>query len=100
MHHHINIKTKSNVDHVMSVDTYTRWLCLLEAFEHINHAADVRKLDNTAVENLTKPIAINKFINERYHAMLHDVKVEEHVYDIETYLKTKAQRPVSESSLL
>jgi hypothetical protein len=32
----ISITTKSNQTHVMSVDSYSRWLCLVEALEFIN----------------------------------------------------------------
>ena len=86
--YNVNIKTKSG-DHDFSLETYARWLCLAEAFDYIEKGIEKRKGRDPNIENIVKPIAIQKYIDERYHAMLHDVKVEEHVYDIENFLSKK-----------
>lgn len=58
----------------MSVDEFSRWMCLVEAFYFIETKAEELKLDN--VERLLKPLAIEQYIGERYPSMRHDVGVE------------------------
>ena len=36
----ITLKCKNNVEHKMTVETYTRWLCLMEAITVIDEAAE------------------------------------------------------------
>lgn len=84
--YNVNIKTKTGNDHNMSLESYARWLCLAEAFDYIEKGIERRKDRDINIKNVVKPIAIQKYIDERYHAMLHDVKVEEHVYDIEDFV--------------
>lgn len=73
----ILIKTKSNKTHVMSVDAYTRWLCLAEALQIINEQAQKSKIDLDKNDSWIKPIALQKYIKQRFPAMNHDFKVEE-----------------------
>lgn len=77
----VSIKTSNGTDHSMLTSTYARWLCLVEAFDFINTNAEKFK----SIKPTIKTIAIQKYIDERYHAMLHDVKVEEGLYDLELY---------------
>jgi hypothetical protein len=90
----INIQTKDGSAHNMTLESYARWLCLAEAFDYIDKSIERRKGRDKDIESAIKPIAIQKYIDERYHAMLHDVKVEEHVYDIETFV-TKTLKSTS-----
>ena len=76
----ITLKCKNNVEHKMTVETYTRWLCLMEAITVIDEAAEKKKIDLNKNTDWVKPIAIQKYITERFHSMLHDVKVEEGLY--------------------
>ena len=94
--YNVNIKTKSGDAYDMSLESYARWLCLAEAFEYIDRGIEKRKGRDRNIENIVKPIAIQKYIDERYHAMLHDVKVEEHVYDVEKFLCKKFTQPFLE----
>lgn len=87
--YNINIKTKNGDAHDMSLESYARWLCLAEAFDYIEKGIEKRKGRDENIENVVKPIAIQKYIDERYHAMLHDVKVEEYVYDLESFAAKK-----------
>jgi hypothetical protein len=65
-----------NVD--MSVDEFTRWMCLVEAFDFIEKKAEELNIDT---EELLKPNAIDEYIhgNEtkkfsgRFDSMRHDV---------------------------
>jgi hypothetical protein len=75
----VSVKTKSNITHVMSVDTYTRWLCLVEALQLINQQAEKSKIDLEKNNSWIKPIALQKYINQRFPAMSHDFKVEESI---------------------
>ena len=90
--YNINITTKNGDDHNMSLESYARWLCLAEAFDYIEKGAERRKGRDHDIENNIKPIAIQKYIDERYHAMLHDVKVEEYVYDLESFAAKKVKQ--------
>jgi hypothetical protein len=73
----VSVKTKSNTTHVMTVDTYTRWLCLAEALQLINQQAEKSKIDLEKTDSWIKPIALQKYIKQRFPAMNHDFKVEE-----------------------
>jgi len=75
----ISVKTKSNKTHVMSVDTYTRWLCLAEALQLINQQAVKSKMDLDKNDSWIKPIALQKYIKQRFPAMNHDFKIEENL---------------------
>lgn len=76
----VSITTKSNIKHVMSVETYSRWLCLVEALQHVNHQAKKSKIDLEKSDSWIKPLAFQKYISQRYPSMNHDIKVEEFLY--------------------
>lgn len=62
--------TKTTKD--MSLDEIVRWSCLVEAIsvadaQMIHHGIDPEKFD------WVKPIAIEKYIEERFHSMKHDI---------------------------
>jgi hypothetical protein len=75
----VSIKTKSNKTHVMTIDTYSRWLCLAEALQLINQQAEKSKLDLDKTNSWIKPIALQKYIVQRFPAMNHDFRVEENL---------------------
>lgn len=58
----------------MSATEFTRWACLIEAFDFIREKAEQLGVDN--LELLIKPNAIEKYIEERWVSMLHDVETE------------------------
>lgn len=74
----VSVKTKSNKEHVMDVETYARWLCLVEALEFINQKAKNSKIDLDKNDNWIKPLALQKYIKQRYPSMFHDFKIEEY----------------------
>jgi desulfoferrodoxin (superoxide reductase-like protein) len=80
----ISIKTRKGVEHVMTLETYARWMCLMEAIDVIDKTAKMHNIDLDKRTDWIKPLAIQKYINERYPGMLHDVRVEEHL-DVETF---------------
>lgn len=71
---YIEIKTNNAVER-MSLEEFTRWSCLVEAIDTISKNCQTRNVNMDDV-NWIKPIAIQKYIDERYHSMLHDVTVE------------------------
>jgi len=75
----ISITTKSNKKHIMSVETYTRWLCLVEAIEVINKKAKESKIDLDKSDTWIKPLALQKYINQRFPSLYHDFKIEEYL---------------------
>ncbi len=75
----VSITTKSNKTHVMSVETYARWLCLVESLEFISLKAKECKVDLEENDKWIKPLAIQKYIAQRFPSMYHDFKVEEYL---------------------
>lgn len=58
----------------MDIPEYSRWLCLIEAVQVIDNYSSEFNLN--ADEYEMKPSAIQKYMDERYHAMLKDVQIE------------------------
>ena len=56
----------------MGFDEFVRWACLIEALEVVGGQEDV----NIDSDKWIKPLAFQKYIDERYHSMRHDLKVE------------------------
>lgn len=73
---HITIEKSNGTSEQMTIETYTRWLCLVEALDVITRTASRKKIDLNN-NDWVKPIALQKYIDERYLSMLHDVKCEE-----------------------
>jgi hypothetical protein len=71
----IRIETKKG-DVEMTLTEFARWACLVEAYLFIENKAQELGINPI---NMIKPLAIEKYINERYHAMLSDVQYE---YDL------------------
>jgi len=69
----ITIHRKQGIVEQMSLTSFARWACLVEAFEFIDEKAEELGLD---LKDVVKPLAIEHYINERFPAMLHDVTVE------------------------
>ena len=59
----------------MGFDEFVRWMCLVESLEVISKACDDRNI-KASDTNWIKPLAIQNYIDERYHSMRHDLTVE------------------------
>jgi len=68
----IKINRKDGVEY-MDLDTFSRWMCLVEAYDFIEKYGEEYSIDPS---NLLNANAIEKYITERYHAMRHDVEFE------------------------
>lgn len=73
---YVTINKSNGTSEEMTIETYTRWLCLVEALDVITQTAERKKIDLNN-NDWVKPIALQKYIDERYLSMLHDVKCEE-----------------------
>tara|TARA_R110002020_G_scaffold127131_1_gene285278 strand:- start:1924 stop:2154 length:231 start_codon:yes stop_codon:yes gene_type:complete len=55
----------------MEFNEFVRWACLIEALEVVGG-----KVDNMCDNKWVKPLAFQKYIDERFHSMKHDLTVE------------------------
>lgn len=77
----IEINKRDGSIEEMSIEEFTRWMCLVEAFDFIEQKAKELKVDWL---DMIKPLAIETYIHGnvaqgvdgRYLSMLHDVKCE------------------------
>jgi hypothetical protein len=66
---------KNGTTKTMEFDEFVRWSCLIEGIDYIRKAC----LDNKIVSSddcWIKPLAIQNYIEERFHSMKHDLTVE------------------------
>lgn len=66
---------KDGTTKVMDIDELTRWACLIEGVEKV--AKKYEELNESMeTDDWIKPLAFQKYIDERYHSMKHDLTVE------------------------
>jgi len=65
-------KLKDGTTKEMEFDELVRWACLIEALEVVGGKEDV-EIDS---DKWIKPLAFQRYIDERFHSMRHDLKVE------------------------
>ncbi len=63
---------KDGTTKTMEFEEFVRWCCLIEAVQVVDNQQDV----DTTNDKWIKPLAFQKYIDERYHSMKHDLKVE------------------------
>ena len=58
----------------MSQDEYSRWLCLLEGIEFVSKRVEQLEVRNNIKDiDWIKPLAFQKYIEERFASMKHDL---------------------------
>ena len=65
-------KTKSKnipTEIIDNNEKLSRWLALMEGIEIIEQKATELKVDKTEFDSLLKPLALQKYINERYNSI-------------------------------
>jgi len=72
----INIQC-SEKTHTLKKIEYARWLCLIEAIDLIERKADELKTDLVSDDFWVKPLAFQKYIEQRLETMVIDVDREE-----------------------
>jgi hypothetical protein len=66
---------KNGTEVLMDIDELTRWACLIEGVESV--ASKCQELGvPTESDEWIKPLAFQKYIDERFHSMKHDLTVE------------------------
>jgi hypothetical protein len=70
----VSIERRDGSIEEMSSTEFTRWACLIEAFDIIKQKAEELGVDN--IDLMIKPLAIEKYIEERWLSMKHDVECE------------------------
>lgn len=70
-----NFNLKDGSTKEMEFDEFVRWMCLVESLEVISKACDERKIKSSN-NDWIKPLAIQNYIDERFHSMKHDLTVE------------------------
>ena len=68
----ITIKSGNKIEE-LTLDEFTRWACLAEAFYFLEQKAEELGVD---LDKLLKPLAIEKYLEERFASMRHDVGIE------------------------
>lgn len=97
----INIQTKSKT-HTLKKEEYARWLCLIEAIDLIERKASELKTDIISDDFWVKPLAFQKYIEQRLETMVLDIGREEFNIDIKAaiipkFVETEAQQEEEES---
>jgi len=73
-HIEINLKDKTEA---MSLETYSRWLCLIETIDLVCNKAKQMKVDTANNLDWIKPLAFQKYIEERTESMIDEIKMNE-----------------------
>ena len=58
----------------MDIDELTRWACLLEGIEQVSKKYEDMG-ESMDTNDWIKPLAFQKYIEERFHSMKHDLTV-------------------------
>jgi hypothetical protein len=59
----------------MDINELTRWACLIEGIEKVSNKCEELGIGADGDEWI-KPLAFQKYIEERFHSMKHDLTVE------------------------
>ena len=81
MNKNITLNKKDGTTEEMTQEAFSRWACLVEGIQ----AVDKKLLSANVPDSDTKwvkPLAFEKYIQERYHSMLRDVEVEHELGNI------------------
>lgn len=72
----IEIQCK-NKTHTLKKEEYARWLCLVEAIDLVERKASELKQDISSDDSWVKPLAFQKYIEQRFETMVLDINREE-----------------------
>ena len=71
----IKFELKSGKPCEMTIDEMARWACLIEGIEFVSEKCESLGIPTSSNE-WVKPLAFQKYIDERFEAMRHDLTVE------------------------
>jgi len=72
----IEIKLKDKTE-TMPIEAYSRWICLIEAIELVCNKAKQMKVDTANNIDWIKPLAFQKYIDERHESMVDEIELYE-----------------------
>lgn len=96
MNDNITIQCPSKT-HTMKKIEYARWLCLIEAIDLIERKASELKADLISDDFWVKPLAFQKYIEQRLETMIIDVNREE--FSIPTDISIKLNKETITSTV-
>jgi hypothetical protein len=68
-------KLKNNTVKEMDISELARWACLIEGIEQVTKKYEELG-ESMDTDDWIKPLAFQKYIEERFHSMKHDLTVE------------------------
>ncbi len=77
----IEIVRKDGTVEFMDHQTFARWACLIEGIQAVDEKLVNAKVPDTNTKWI-KPLAFEKYIQERFHSMLKDTEVEHRMGNI------------------
>jgi adenylate kinase family enzyme len=75
----VKLKDKSET---LPIEAYSRWLCLIEAIELVCNKAKQMKIDTANNMDWIKPLAFQKYIDERHESMVDEIEMHEKQEDL------------------
>ena len=91
----IEIKGSKQIFNMKKIE-YARWLCLIEAIDLIERKAQELKTDMIGDDFWVKPLAFQKYIDQRLETMIIDVDREE--FNIPTALSIETNKHIIKST--
>lgn len=79
----LEVKLKDRTE-ALSLETYSRWLCLIEAIDLVCNKAKQMKIDTNNSMDWIKPLAFQKYIDERFESMVDEIEIFEKQDEIPT----------------
>lgn len=79
----IEVKLKDKTES-LPLEVYSRWLCLIEAIELVCNKAKQMKIDTANNIDWIKPLAFQKYIDERHESMVDEVEMYEKQEELST----------------
>ena len=81
MNNNITLNKKDGTTEEMTHEAFSRWACLVEGIQAVDQKLVDAKIPDSDTK-WVKPLAFEKYIQERYHSMLRDVEVEHQLGNI------------------
>ena len=81
MNKNITLNKKDGTTEEMTQEAFSRWACLVEGIQAVDQKLVDAKIPDSDTK-WVKPLAFEKYIQERYHSMLRDVEVEHQLGNI------------------
>ena len=81
MNKNITLNKRDGTTEEMTQETCSRWACLVEGIQAVDQKLVESNISDKDIK-WVKPLAFEKYIQERFHSMLRDVEVEHELGNI------------------